>query len=380
MNNLFEFTSEMKKKIEEWAKNFVSGIKDSLYLGTQNSKLRNEVGKYLAEDTFKGFEESGEWAMERFNTLLEILKYKRKTDVISEDEYYTQLEVLRNRFLRKGTQSWLNFSVEIYQHQKKVLDKEKKSLMEAYSEVSKYASDRLSEVLEKQERYAERIKSETNIFNKNTVKMGGMTDVYYSMHDFREDINRIKQYQQLLGEFSERADKLGISPEIQKEFLRKLADEDIYTSINLLNSIKSSSDNAFNNYLSSWSERNRLIDELAASTFKEEFNEAAEDVYDKMKGVLLKAGYEIPEDFFSSGSLSAQRFGDAFVTELEEQFKRIRSVIESFNSEVAGYARLSDGITYNTSNTSYNIQAANAGDTVEQIRRYETVKRLAGIA
>ena len=74
-----------------------------------------------------------------------------------------------------------------------------------------------------------------------------------------------------------------------------------------------------------------------------------------------------------------QKF-DAFIEEIEVQMARIRSIIDAFNGEISGYSNMYGGNTYNTSNTSYTIQSDNAQDTVEQIKRYETVKRLAGIA
>ncbi|MBQ6907131.1 MAG: hypothetical protein IJQ28_02025, partial [Clostridia bacterium] len=123
-----------------------------------------------------------------------------------------------------------------------------------------------------------------------------------------------------------------------------------------------------------------LADAVAAKLYEKDFSESLEDSYAHMKEVLSKAGYEIPDGFFVSGNLSAQKFGEAFITEIETQMQRIRSVIEAFNSEIALGSMVSSSNTYNTSNTSYNIQSKDASDTVEQIRRIETVKRLSGVA
>nr|MCR4693117.1 hypothetical protein [Bacillota bacterium] len=290
------------------------------------------------------------------------------------------LERLRDRYFSKGTQNWVKYTAEIYEYQKKSLEQEKKNIISLYDDISKYAQERLTEVVNKQAVFAEKIKDSGRLFNKNTVTIDGVSDTYYSMHNMQEDIKRIKLYQSLLEEFEERADRLGVSEDIKNGFLKELREEDFNSVVSLLNYMKGSTDESVFNYLSAWNEKNILANSVAAKSFEPEFNESIEDSYKKMKEVLSAAGYEIPESFFASGSLSAQKFGDAFIEEIEVQMARIRSIIDAFNGEISGYSNMYGGNTYNTSNTSYNIQSDNARDTVEEIKRYETVKRLAGIA
>ena len=379
MNNLFEFTQEIREKIRSWSKNLLSEMKSAFSLGTENSSLKNEIGKYIALDISSGLAENNKFVVKAFLNVLEKLKYERSMDLISEDEYYTQLERLRDRYFAKGTQNWLKYTAEIYAYQKRTLEQEKENIVSLYDDISEYAEEKLSEVINKQAAFAEKIKNSGNLFDKNTITLDGASEVFYSMHDMRRDIENIKLYQSLLEEFSQRADSIGIDEGIKKGFLKELSEEDFYTSIGLLKSIKGNTDESVFNYLTAWNERNILANSVAAKSFEDDFNDSIEDAYENMKDVLMRAGYEIPDGFFASGSLSAKKFGDAFVGEIESQMERIRGIIDAFNSEISAYTRTSEGITYNTSNTSYNIQSSNADDTVEKIRRYETVKRLAGI-
>ena len=64
--------------------------------------------------------------------------------------------------------------------------------------------------------------------------------------------------------------------------------------------------------------------------------------------------------------------------ELDNQLATIREIIDNFNLNLSLASDVS-GNTYNTTNTSYNISSSGFEDTVEQIKRYETVKRLAGV-
>ena len=378
-NNLFEFNQNMKEKIRTWAKNVLSEIKSALSLGTDSSEIRNQVGKYIADDTASGLYENSEAVTKAFSKVLEKLNYQKDLNLISEDEYYVKLEKLRDRYFAKGTQNWVKYTAQIYEYQQKALAEEKENIVSLYDDISEYASQKIGEVIDKQANFAKSIKGTGKLFDKNTVDFGDKTVTYYSMHDMKSDIDRIKQYSSLLAEFSERADKLGISEDIKTGFLNELRDEDFNTAIALLNSIKGSTNESVFEYLSAWNERNSLADAVAAKSYEKDFSESLEDSYAHMKEVLSKAGYEIPDGFFVSGSLSAQKFGEAFITEIETQMQRIRSVIEAFNSEIALGSMVSSNNTYNTSNTSYNIQSKDASDTVEQIRRIETVKRLSGV-
>ena len=380
MNNLFEFNSDIKEKIKGWAKNVLSEIKSAFSLGTEGSKIRNEIGKYISSDIASGFYENDKEVVKAFSQMFEKLNYQKELSIINEDEYYLKLERLRDRYFGRGTQNWLKYTAQIYEYQKRVLEEEKEGIVSLYDDISEYTSKKLSEVINKQANFAESLKSAGKLFDKNTLTFDEKAVTYYSMHDMQKDIERIKEYARLSEEFSERADKLGISSDIQKGFLTELKGIDFDAAISLLTSIKGSTDAAVSDYLTAWNERNMLADAVAAKAYESDFAESVENSYEHMKEVLSRAGYEIPEGFFVSGSLSAQKFGDAFVEEIETQMARIRSVIEAFNSEIAQYPVMVGGNTYNTSNTSYNIQSSDARDTVEEIRRFETIKRLSGIA
>lgn len=380
MNNLFEFNSNMKEEIKKWAKNVLSEIKSAFSLGTDGSSIKNEVGKYIASDIASGFYENDKEVVKVFKQMYEKLNYQREYSLISEDEYYVKLERLRDRYFAKGTQNWLKYTAEIYEYQKETLKREKEGIISLYDDISEYTADKLGEVINKQANFAESLKKTGNLYNKNTIYFDDKTVTYYSMHNMQEDIEKLKQYSRLMEEFSERADGLGIDENIKSGFLKELRDIDLESAIGFLTGIKNNNDKDVFEYLSAWNERNNVADAIAAKSFEEDFAESLDNSYEHMKEVLTRAGYEIPDGFFVSGSMSAQKFGDAFVSEIETQMKRIRSVIEAFNSEVMSYSVITGGNTYNTSNTSYNIQSGEAGDTVEQIRRFETVKRLSGIA
>lgn len=373
-NNLFD-NRDTKKDIKSWAKNVISEIKNAFGINSGSGIMKNEVGKYLSLDMMAGLNENNKYVVKAFNAMLEKLNYKRKLDLIDEDTYYKELEGLRDRYFSKGTQNWVKYTEQIYEYQKKSLEDEKKQIVYLYDDISKYALERIEEVAQKQEEFSKKLKNTGGLYLKNTVKMDNVSDVFYSLRDLDRDIEKIERYAKLLDDFAVKADRLNISGDIKKGFLDEVKALDVDAAMGVLTSLYGSDDLRFSKYLFSWDKKNKLSESVSKNVFSEEFESGIDDAYSHMKEVLTKAGYEVPEGFFASGSLSAQRFGDAFVEKFEEQMQRIRSLIDNFNAEISIPDNVPSGNTYNTSNTSYNITSSSSDDTLEKIRRFEKLRR-----
>ena len=99
---------------------------------------------------------------------------------------------------------------------------------------------------------------------------------------------------------------------------------------------------------------------------------------------LADAGFEIPEEFFASGTLSAQNFGEGFSTRLDAELEKIKGRIESFNASLAATGQTAGGVSYDNSvknvyNNTYSINGEGTEQLYSKIRRYDTFKRLAGM-
>jgi len=378
-NNIFD-EKDTKKSIKSWADNILKEIKGVFGIQNESSVMKNQVGKYLSICVASGLQENNKYVVKAFEGMLEKLKYQRKLDVISEDEYYSGLEKLRDKYFAKGTQNWVKYTEEIYSYQKEALQKEKEQIVSLYGDISEYALERIDEVITKQTEFQEKLMGVGELYSKNTVKMDNRTDVFYSMRDLDSDIKKIERYSDLLDEFADKADRLNLSSSIKKGFLDEIKTLDVDKAMGVLISLSGTDDVRFTNYLNSWNKKNLIAESVSKKVYFDEFSDSVDGAYDYMKSVLEKAGYEIPEGFFKSGSISAQKFGDAFVAEIEEQMSRIRSIIDSFNAEISISENLPTGNTYNTSNTSYNISSNSSDETVEKIKRIETIKRLSGVS
>ncbi len=374
--------NEERGKIRRWASGIVDEIKAAFGIHSPSTVMRDEVGKNLALGVAEGLYENDKEVVKQFKLMLDQLKYKRDTDIISEDQYYRELEALRDQYFGVGTQQWQKYTAEIYKHQKSVLEDERKYIESMYDEVSEYAQQRLDEVLKKQQRFSDDLKATGGLFDINTVTVNGVKHSYYSMHDLDQDIENLEIYGSLLEKMRERSANLGIGSDVIESFLSGIKQMDFEQASEFLQMLDNSKDEKFASYINSWNRKNAVADSLSAHEYKKEFDDAVNDVSNTLRTKLEEAGYEIPDGFYVSGSISAQKFGSAFIEELDKQLEQIRTRVADFNSKLSAEVNIGQSaggnVIYNN-RTDYNISAADSSDTVEQIRRYETVKRLSGV-
>ena len=342
-------------------------------------RIGEEVGKYLGTGISGGLLDSSKNANKIFSGFYERLKYQRDFDLISEEEYYTRLEQLRDRYFAKGTDNWVKYTKQIYSYQEKLIKAEQKEIEKLYDSVSDYAIEKLEAILKKQQKLAENLNSFGSFYNVNTVHMNGFTDHYYSLHDLSADIEALERYSRDMNSLKERAERLSLSKDASDYLFSNIKEMDTEDALSFMSALLYANDDKFAKYTNMAFDKFNLSNLVSSQQYEEEFSQGIADAYTNMKDMLDKAGYEIPEGFFVSGSISAQKFGEAFILELDNQLAVIRGIIDEFNAGLE-ISPTSTGDVYNTTNTSYNISSTGQGDTVEQIRRYETVKRLAGVS
>ncbi len=344
-------------------------------INEQAQRIAEEAGKYLSLGVASGLTENNKFVVEAFRGMLEKLNYQRDFDIINEAEYYRRLENLRDRYFSRGTQNWVKYTQEIYEYQKKTIEAEKENITELYDDIAEYATEKLDTILKKQQAAAEEIGSIGGLFNVNKVIMGDKTDTYYSLHDLEYDIEMIKRYGDSYSALSERINSLGIAESGGEKILDAIKGMDTEDGLGFMSALMYTQDAEFIKYAENLKLKETLSDSVAAKLYEEEFEKGWDDAYANMRKQLTEAGYEIPEGFFTSGSISAEKFGQGFVAGLDAQMELVRARIESFNASLQADLPSGGGNTYNTS---YNITASE-GDTVEQIKRMETVKRLSGV-
>lgn len=340
--------------------------------------MGEEIGKYLSLGIAGGLVDNSKEALQAFRGFYEKLKYQRDFDLISEEEYYTQLEALRDRYFAVGTDNWVRYTEKIYSYQKKTFETEKREIQSLYNDVADYATKKLDEVMKKQQNLADKLNDSGALYKVNKVIIGDSTDYYYSLGDMRKDIAQIQRYSQDFEELSQRL--ATISEGAGAGLLDKIKTMDFEDASGYMRALLNSPDKEFTEYVKAQEIKEQLSQSVAAGQYEEEFNDGWEEAYKNMCEKLSSAGYEIPEGFSVSGSISAEKFGQAFIEGLDLQLAAVRERIDEFNAKLMADVDLSAvGNTYNTSNISYNITTQEGEDIVDLLRRQNIIKRLAGL-
>lgn len=339
----------------------------------------DEILKYIGSGMLGKLADSSRDATKAFNGFYERLRYQRQFDLISEEEYYNRLEQLRDRYFAEGTDNWVKYTKEIYKYQEKIIETQKKEYQNLYDDVADYATEKLEEILKKQQKLAKNLNNYGSLYNVNTVKMNGFTDHYYSLHDLSSDIMAIEKYSEDMNRIKQRSEALGIDKDASVFLLDRIKEMKTEDALQFMSALLYANDDTFSEYTGKAFEKFNLSQRVSTIQYEEEFKKGISDSFTYMKDKLSEMGLEIPEAFEVSGSISAEKFGEAFILELNNQMETVRGVINEFTRGFGTTFTLS-GDTYNTTNMSYNINSSSGTDTVEQIKRYETVKRLAGIS
>lgn len=340
--------------------------------------MGEEIGKYLSLGIAGGLVDNSKEALQAFRGFYEKLKYQRDFDLISEEEYYTQLEALRDRYFAVGTDNWVRYTEKIYSYQKKTFETEKREIQNLYDDVAQYATKKLDEVMKKQQNLADKLNDSGALFKVNKVKIGDSVDYYYSLGDMKRDIEQVKRYGEDFEKLSQRL--ATVSQGAGAGLLDKIKTMDFEDASGYMRALLNSTDMDFAEYVKAQEIKEKLSQNIAAGQYEEEFNDGWEEAYNNMREKLSCAGYEIPEGFSVSGSISAEKFGQAFIEGLDLQLAAVRERIDEFNANLMADVDISaGGNTYNTSNTSYNITTQEGEDIVDVIRRQSLIRRLAGL-
>ncbi len=373
-------------KLKKWCGETVDKIKEFFGIHSPSRVMRDEVGKYLSLGVAAGIEQNSDEVVKAFDGMLEKLENQRKFDIISEDEYYTQLEKLRDKYLKAGSKEWLSYTEKIYSYQKSAVESQKNDIKKLYDDVSSYADKKLSEVEKKQESYAKKVSSFGELFKTGTIKTDDETITFFhGLGDINGQINEMTRYTQGLERLRQRLKSSGISDEAASSYFAEISEmsaEDAQKAFALL---ERTGDDEFNAYIKAYEKKLQLAKSYSASVYEDEMRSAVDESTQYMKDELTKAGFEVPEGFFTSGSISAEKFGEGFAEQLDEELSAIRKRIDDFNAELKISASAADTktVTNNINNSShtsnYTISPAkgeSAHAQLEAARNFETLNNM----
>lgn len=369
---------------ESWCADVTDGIKEFFGIHSPSRVMRDEVGRYIALGMAAGITENSKEVNEAFKGMLDMLEYRRKLDLINDEEYYESLENLRDRYFAVGTKEWIEYTEKIYTYQKSRLEQVKKDYQSVCNEVYDYTSKKLDDVIKKQEAYADKLKNFGRLFKTITIELDEGDISYYSLADLKKDTEQIKRYSDMLTALRTRLLSAGTDEATANSFFNEIASLSVEEGIKSLEALERADEKSLTQYITAYGEKIRLTDKISSEAYRSEFDSAVAESEEYMVKRLTEAGFEVPASFFDTGTLAARNFGEAFAAELDAELEKIKIKIDDFNAKLSlktestvGAAASQVYNTYKDYQSTYNINS-DGGDIYSALKNYDTMRRMLG--
>lgn len=336
------------------------------------------------------------YTVKAFNSMKKRLDSERNLNLISEEEYYKNLASLRDSYFAVGTEGWHKYTAEIYKHNRELSEKQQKELEKqlenqrkaaesAYNDIVDFADKKIGAVIKKQQSLSENFSSFGPLFNNGTIRAGGETIKFYSgLADIEKQTADMTKYAERLRWLKDKLAKSGIGEAAAASFFDNIISRSATDGDKTFYALEHADEGKLFDYFRAYEQNLNLADAYSKEFTSDDMDEALGDTAEYMKQRLTEAGFEIPEEFFNSGTLSAQNFGEGFSTRLDAELEKIKERIESFNASLAVTGQTAGGVSYDNSvkniyNNTYSINGEGTEQLYSKIKRYDTFKRLAGM-
>lgn len=372
----------------------VLGAKRTLKIKSPSRVMRDEVGKYISLGVAEGIEENGDEVVKSFKSVLEKLDYQKEFGLISEDEYYTGLEKLRDKYFKVGTKEWLEYTQKIYNYQEKQLEDTKKAYKETYDDIYKYASDKIDAVIKKQQDYSKKLNSYGSMFKNVTISLDEGDITYYSLKDFKKETEDIEHYNTMLKNLRSELLTSGIDESAADSFFSEINSMSIDEGIKALEALSRVNAEELGEYINAYAEKFQLSEKLSSDMYGSDMKEAIDESREYMAKKLSEAGFigqlqssldKIADVFADGGADSAEAFGTNFLNKIQAILQEAANSIQSFSAvaDISGSLATSGGTSISNTNNSKSISISikNTGNTSTAYQqRIETEKMLDKLA
>lgn len=301
---------------------------------------------------------------------LEELERQKDRGLISEEEYYDELGELRDKYFEEGSKEWQEYTDKIIDHEKEVIS-------ETISDIARFTDSTLGEVQAKIDSMREKVASYGSLMTEDENGNKKLTDP-------RDTLDTLLEYNYALSEIEKRMGLFGFDEKTTDSFFSIMEGMSVEEARDFGMLLLEKDDGDFRQYIERYAEQLRLSERFTESIYGDDYEKAVDEATDYMKKAFEDLGIEIPEDFFTTGSDSAKKFGEAFVSEMGRQMVSIQNSIAAFNSQLSiGFGNAIGGLfgmsgsewatvanNYNTTN--FNIY--NPGGNITEGLQASTVK------
>lgn len=326
---------------------------------------------------------------------LKQLKNSLNLGVISQQEYYTQLKVLRDKYFDVGSEEWEEYTVEILKYCKdtaeEIAKEEKKAILSVFSDMGEQIEQSYEEVEKTQSKMEEKLKSYGGLYTEKSFEssLTGNTYSWWSLDDIAEDIGVLKNYNDALTKAKELlyevfpTDGNEKNRQYIKDFFSEISDMSVEEGLTFADFITRLPYDEVEKYLTSWAKKQDIASEISKNLYSDEVREIydrnTESMAKDMISKLEESFGTLPENFFDEGVAAAMGFGEGFINSIDSVFDGIRAKIEEGMSVLMPNTNAisASGGSNVQNSTYYNIYgSSSAKSTALEIYKQDTMKRM----
>lgn len=413
-----KYLQELKDKADKENEARDNELQDLKYQLDMREITEDEYYNRLAEFRDKHFKEgSKEWRSYNkevvdynLNSMLRNLKNSLDMHVITEAEYYKELESYRDQYFQEGSQEWQSYTQEIYNYNQSILENVKSSVKATWDEIAQQAASQSEAVASSIQNMSQKLKDYGgSLFETSTITFKGEGPGYVlnengayqmvedrvitqsNLRDLTQDIDTLKDYESALMGVKKRNEEMFGENGVPDGFFEMMRSMSVEDGLAFAKTLLDSSNASYEKFISDWTEKQKTSDEIAEILYGDE-KEAAdevkkywEEVGDSLNTKLEQMGIEVPEGFFDIGTDSAENFAKGFKQTIETALNDITKTINSVSASVTPQfsAQLGDtGYTAPDATRVYNYYLVPSSDSVrdqiEEIQKFDERKKLKG--
>lgn len=290
----------------------------------------DEYGNMLIDGVSLSVRANSYKISDSFKNAIKDIELQFKNAAISEEQYYSSMEKLRDAYLEKGTKEWwsytnklVSFENKMIEAQKKALEEEMKNIEKVYLEIASTIYKTQNEIEKEQQKFAEKMSefAGTSQYIKQVFKGvapggGDLVNFKTELNDLDAQKETLKEYYNLLMAVRERG-YTHFGEEGFSDFFDMLRDYSVEEGSSLLKTLLKENDAGFLDFVGDWNDIQKMSAEISKEVYKDDTKKAMEESLLYMKETLTGYGLEIPEGFFESGALSAEKFGEGFCAKID---------------------------------------------------------------
>lgn len=337
---------------------FERGAEMELFMANNSRISYDQFGNMLVEGIAVSIRQNSYKVSDAFKSAIKNIELQFETSAISEQEYYKNMEKIRNTHLQKGTKEWWTYTNKIISNENRCaeeqakalekqlkeeekalakaekerlssLEKEKNEIQKVYSDIAKTIYKTQEEILREQQKFADKLSNfaqpaydiKTTFVNA-WGESKNLSFTSTNLSDLEAQKKELKNYYDLLVAVKERGAK-AFGKEGFAEFFDMLRGFSIEEGSALSSLLLKENDEGFQDFVGDWNEIQELTRSFSKNIYEDDTNSAIDESFEYMKKSLEAYGLEIPEGFFTSGSIAADKFGEGFVAQIDTVMQEI---------------------------------------------------------